>query len=290
MRRFSLMIFALAVLFAVVIGRKDADERNVDQSASTNAKEQETAETAQVGANEPSSERPGQGIAPEHVETDDTILKTAAILEKPSTAAAQPSQSDNVTAAPRHVPASVKAGAVDPVLEGLAGSDLNSAAQSELKRLGCYEAKIDGKWGRKSQAAVEAFGERAGGAWADTPRRELVAALRNYPAAFCTTECTPKSAGAQCAAASAPSSNESAQAGRDTSYLPPWMQGATPANVGQPEAALPGDQKVLSDAPALTSKRKKSKSVRRRGGEGGRVGQRYERRREWLPKGWPGGR
>ena len=204
MRRFSLMIFALTVLFAVVSGRKDhAERRNADQPAS-NAEGLEPAETLQAAASEPSSGRPGQSIAPERAETDGALLKTAAILEKRPGVAARTAQSDYVTSAPAHISASAKSVGIDPALEGLAGRDLTSAAQSELKRLGCYEAKIDGKWGRKSQAAVKTFGERAGGKWTDTPRRELVAALRNYPDAFCASECAAKNAGGQCAAATAP--------------------------------------------------------------------------------------
>ncbi len=211
--------------------------------------------------------------------------------EKPQDAGGQASQSSYAVA---HISASAKTGGIDPVLEGLTGSNLNAVVQGELKRLGCYEAKVDGKWGRKSQAAVKAFGERAGGAWTDTPRRELVAALRNYPAAFCTTECVAKTAGGQCAAASAPSINESGATARDTSYLPPWMQNAKVTNIEQPQAMTVGEQKTLSDAPSLTSKPKKSKTARRGGREGGRAAQRYERRRvssqDWLPQGWPGTR
>jgi hypothetical protein len=50
-------------------------------------------------------------------------------------------------------------------LKDKADRDLTSAAQSELKRFGCYDAKVDGNWGWKSQMALKAFGERAGGAW-----------------------------------------------------------------------------------------------------------------------------
>jgi hypothetical protein len=95
-------------------------------------------------------------------------------------------------------------------LEDKADRDLTSAAQSELKRLGCYDAKV-GRWelGPESQAALKAFGERAGGAWANKPRRELVRAPRNDPAAFCVTECVAKASGGRCAVAAAPKGKES---------------------------------------------------------------------------------
>jgi hypothetical protein len=261
----------------------------VDHPSPAGLNGQEAVGTPQPATVERSSGRPVQGIVPEQAEADAAVLKTGIMLEKPSGAAVPASQSDYVTSAAAHISASAKTGGIDPALEGLVGSNLNAVAQGELKRLGCYEAKVDGKWGRKSEAAVKAFGERAGGAWADTPRRELVAALRNYPAAFCTTECSAKTAGGQCAAAAAPTRNESGATAKDTSYLPPWMQDAKLTNVEQPQTVAPGEQKTLSDAPSLGSKPKKGKNARRRGGDG-RTAQRHERRREWLPQGWPGGR
>lgn len=293
MRRFSLMIFSLAVFFALVSCRQDnAKRQSTDEPASTSSKELEAKEMLQAAAGEPSGGRPVQSTAPEPSETNSSILKTAAILEKPAGAATQTEQSGAITSAPAHISASAKTGGIDPALAGMADGDLTSAAQSELKRLGCYDAKVDGNWGRKSQAALKAFGERAGGAWADTSRRELVAALRNYPAAFCTTECAAKAGSGQCVVAAASKTNESVGAAKDTSYLPPWMRDAKLTNVEPPQIAAPGEQKTLPDVAPLTSKPKKSKTVRRRGGDGDRAAQRYERRRvsrrEWRLNNWPG--
>lgn len=289
MRRFSIMILSLAVLFAVVIGRKDHGERqNAAQPASSNGEGLRPAETPGAAASEPSGAGPGESIVPVQSAPDGALLKTAATLARPD-AAQQTEKSGFITSAPAHIQASAKSAAIDPALEGLTGADLNSAAQGELKRLGCYDAKVDGKWGRKTEAAVKAFGERAGGEWTKAPRRDLVSALRNYPAAFCATECAAKTAGGQCAAVSAPKAIESGEAGKDKSYLPPWMQDAKLTTGEQPATAAP------DVAPATTSKPRKSKSVRRRGGDGGRSAQRYERRRvgnsrDWLPNGWPGAR
>jgi hypothetical protein len=292
MRRFILMIFSLAVFFALVSCRQDnAKRQGTDEPASASSKGLEAKETLQTAVGEPSGGRPVQSTAPEPSETNSSILKTAAILEKPAGAAAQTEQSGAITSAPAHISASAKTGGIDPVLEGMTDGDLTSAAQSELKRLGCYNAKVDGNWGRKSQAALKTFGERAGGTWADTSRRELVAALRNYPAAFCTTECGAKAGGGQCVVAAAPKGNESVGAAKDTSYLPPWMRDAKLTNVEPPLTAAPGEQKTLPDVVPLTSK-PKSKNVRRRGGDGDRAAQRYERRRgsrrEWRLNNWPG--
>ena len=291
MRRFSLLLFALAIFFAAVTGRKDdVERRTADQPASANAKGQEPGETPRTAAAEPSGA--GQSAAPQPSPTESELLKTTAILEKRPGKDKQAEPSGFITSAPAHVPASAKSGGIDPTLEGLAGGDLNSAVQSELKRLGCYEAKIDGKWGRKSEAAVEAFSQRAGRAWANASRRELVVALRNYPASFCITECAEKTPGGQCVVAAAPpKGNEVSRAGKDTSYLPPWMQDAKLTNV-EPSQAGPGEQKSLPDVAPITSKPKPSRNARRRGGDGGRIGQRYERRRgssrPWGLKNWPG--
>jgi hypothetical protein len=293
MRRFSLMILSLAVFFALVSCRQDnAKRQSTDDPASANSKVLEAKEMLQAVAGEPSGEPPVQSAAPEPSETNSSVLKTAAVLQKPAGAATLTEQSGVITSAPTHISASAKTGGIDPALEGMADRDLTSAAQSELKRLGCYNAKVDGNWGRKSQAALKAFGERAGGTWADTSRRELVAALRNYPAAFCTTECAAKAGGGQCAVAAAPKGNESVGAAKDTSYLPPWMRDAKLTNVEPPLTASPGEQKTLPDVVPLTSKPKKSKNVRRRGGYDDRAAQRYERRRvsrgEWRLNNWPG--
>lgn len=294
MRRFSLMIFALAVVFAIARGSNDdAGRGNADHPASADSEVQGTAGTPQAAAAELSEGRPA-GAAPQQVQIDAPLLKSSAVLQKPRGDVGQGLQSDYVTSEVAHISASAKTGGIDPVLEGLTGSNLNAVAQGELKRLGCYDAKVDGKWGRKSQAAVKAFGERAGSAWADTSRRELVAALRNYPAAFCTTECAARTAGGQCVAAAAPKTNQAPAVSKDTSYLPPWMQDAKLTNVALPQTVAPGEQKTPSDAPSLAPKPKKSKNARRRGGERDRAAQRYERRRtssqDWLPQGWPGGR
>ena len=294
MRRFSLMIFALAVLFAMVIGRKDDPaRRNADQPTSADAKGLEPVEAIQA-ASDSSSVQAGQRTTPEQSGMDGALQQTSAVVERLPGAAGQASQSEYVTSAPVHVLASAKSGGIDPALEGLTGSDLTVAVQTELKRLGCYDAKIDGKWGRKSQAAVEAFSERLGGAWADVaPRQTLVAALRAYPAGYCTAECTAKDTGGQCAVTAAPKANESNEARTDTSYLPPWMQGKL-TNIEPEPASVTVGEKTISDVAPLTSKPKKSKNARRRGGDGGRAAQRYQQQRfsnnNWRPRGWPGSR
>jgi hypothetical protein len=45
----------------------------------------------------------------------------------------------------------------DPAAETLSGRELASAAQSELKRVGCYQLTVDGAWGRGSRTALTSY-------------------------------------------------------------------------------------------------------------------------------------
>ncbi len=319
MRRFSFLIFALALLFAFVSGRKDHAERsNANQSAAANSEGTRPAEMLQAAADEPPGARGAHSTASQAGEPESGLIKTAAIIGDP---AGKAEPEGEVAAAPAHVPASAKSGGIDPALEELDEDDLASAAQSELKRLGCYDARIDGKWGRKSRDALEIFGARAGGEWADDPQPELVMAMRNYPQNFCGTDKAAQPA-AQVEASAEPETEPVAQAeaaaepepvaqtepsaqpdasasaqvpakpdggktATDTSYLPPWMQDAKLTN------AEPGTENTLSDAAPVTDKPKKRTAERRRRGAE-HFADEYEHPRHrssnWLPKGWPGSR
>lgn len=333
MRRFSFLIFALALLFAFVSGRKDHAERsNAKQSAAINSEGTRPAEGLEAAADAPPSGPAAHSAAPPAAEPESGLIKTAAIIGDP---AGKAEPEGNVASALAHVPASAKSGGIDPALEELDEDDLASAAQSELKRLGCYDAKIDGKWGRKSRKALEIFRGRAGSEWTSDPQPELVMAMRNYPPNFCSTETAAQpnpaarveasaepdptaraqaavepnsAAGAQPAVepnsaarveasaqptadapAQAPAQPESGsgQTNTDTSYLPPWMQGAKLTN------AEPAAGNTLSDAAPVNDKPKR-RTVERRQRKVERFADEYERPRprsqNWLPKGWPGSR
>lgn len=272
MRRVSLMVFVMAMLAAIAGTRKEvADPDGPDHPSAANVKGGDPA---------PDSHHASQSAGTPH--TDDHLLKTVATIELPKEAVAQPGAVITTSASAAPAPdVSPKPLAQDPALAEMDDDDLNAAAQTELRRVGCYDARIDGQWGRKSKAALEAFGERVGADWSDRPRAELVTALRALPAGHCL------------AASAQPPAQTPGEARADQSYLPPWMQGAKLSNIETPAAAAPGAQKTLTDAGPAAPKAKRSKNVRRREVRRGRFAQGYERRRgdkSWLPKGWPGGR
>jgi hypothetical protein len=302
MRRFSLVLFTVLALVGVFSGRNDSEQRRTEVPASANTVGVELAGMSAAPDRQALSEQAGQSGAPDQPESAEALVEIVAILATRARALEPEAQPASAASAPVIIAVAAKTDVIDPALESLTGADLTSAAQGELKRLGCYKAKIDGKWGRKSEAALKAFGARASGAWTDVPRRELVTALRTYPANFCTAECAPNVAGGQCGVAAQPIGEqpaedardakpiEAAKDARDTSYLPPWMQPVKLTSAGQPETAL-GAQTSLSDAAPVTSKPKKRKSERRRV-ERERIAQDYERSRsrdmDWLPSNWPG--
>ena len=287
MRRFSLMVLAMTVLLLVLSdGEHPARLQNADQPLSAKPA---MPESGQLKAGWETSSGPA---ASGQAEPGGALVQTAAKSQTLPSPLVESTQTDYIATAPMHVAASAKVGGIDAALESLGGRDLTLAVQGELKRLGCYEAKLDGKWGRKSDAAVEAFSERAGDKWADASRRDLVVALRTYPAGFCTAECAAKTESGQCTVAAAPDVKAALEPGKNDSYLPPWMQGAKPGNTARPETALSVGRSSEPDAAPLTAKPKKAKSVRRRGSnDRNRTAQRVEPRRitssEWVPEGWP---
>ena len=285
MRRFSLIILAMTVLLlALSDGEHPAGRQNADQPMS--------AKPAMPGSGplKAGGETSSEAATSRQAETG-APAQTAAMPETRPGALVESTQTDYIATAPMHVAASAKVGGIDAALESLGGRDLTLAVQGELKRLGCYEAKLDGKWGRKSDAAVEAFSERTGDKWADASRRDLVVALRTYPTGFCTAECAAKTEGGQCTVAAAPDVKAALEPGKNDSYLPPWMQGAKSGNAERPETAFSVGRNSLPDAAPLNAKPKKAKSVRRRGSDRNRTAQSVEPRRitrsEWVPEGWP---
>lgn len=192
--------------------------------------------------------------------------------------------------APAHIPASAKAGGLDVTRADLriADDDLAIAAQRELSRLACYDAGIDGVWGRQSRAAVESFAERASGAWEPEPSRRLIRALRSAPDGFCSKRCEEGPGIGQCALTVAVKDAQAVHPDRDDSYLPPWMRGEEFVNV-EPEAVTPGARPVLSDA-VRAQPRARPRAERRRPVER-RTTERAAPRRpssDWRPDGWPG--
>lgn len=284
MRRFSFMIFALAVLFAAASdGKRSTGHRSASGAPASPSSGAFTATGEATSA---------ASVAAGAKEANGALIETAAMADAQPGALLGVAPADYIATAPVHIAASAKVSGIEPAVEALTGRNLTSALQGELKRLGCYEAEVDGKWGRKSQAAVKSFSERAGGRLANASRRELVAALRTYPAGFCASECAAKAEGGQCTVGVAPDAKAPVEAEKNSSYLPPWMQGGEPANAERSETALSIGRKPLPEVSQPNGMSKKGKSVRRRGGEReDRTVQRTERRQisssEWMPEGWP---
>ncbi len=70
---------------------------------------------------------------------------------------------------------------------------LTVAVQSELKRVGCYRGKIDGKWGKGSRGALARYTSLANRALSATdPTREALDALEAQRARVCPLECGPR--------------------------------------------------------------------------------------------------
>lgn len=172
-----------------------------------------------------------------------------------------------------------------PVL--LSPYEMKVAAQTELKRLSCYDAKIDGIWGSQSREAVELYNESSDSSFHLNESIELLTALRNAPDNLCDNACV-SSNGSSCELVASVEENTTETAANIEqkelpSYLPPWMRGETLA------AADSGDTKVndtFSSTHTSVSQRVDIKKWRPRKQQVIRHNPR--RKKSWLPENWPG--
>ncbi len=81
--------------------------------------------------------------------------------------------------------------AASPDVERLQERQLVLAVQDELKRLGCYRGRVDGKWGRKSRSALA---EALGGSTQQTPTKDVLERLKSVGLQKCAkvVERTPE--------------------------------------------------------------------------------------------------
>jgi hypothetical protein len=195
----------------------------------------------------------------------------------------QPVHADVVDYAASHTTSSAPAKAAEEELAKLSLFDLKSAVQRELTRLGCYEARIDGRWGRKSQAAVKAFNERSGANLTTKPSPKLVKALRAAPDGICKSDCQ----GTACTVASRKTNGGSGKNAADPSNLPPSVRRtklvsadpkAVPAAIG---AAAPVTKKAAKS-------RDRRKTAKAREGSRKPEPRAYRSAGGWGPKNWPG--
>lgn len=70
--------------------------------------------------------------------------------------------------------------------------ELIRAVQTSLKKHRCYTARVDGKWGRGSRAAVRRFNEATGTQFQEQPSEDLYYTARGTPVPACPLVCGPR--------------------------------------------------------------------------------------------------
>jgi hypothetical protein len=236
MRRFGFLIVALAAI--AMFFSPGQRERTGPSEAPPSDKIGETAsggggvdDTAAEDTEEPSAavQPAGDTPAPSPVKVADSPSHVEQVRND-----APPGTSDNnPPRIPVHLlPFSPQSGsAADTRQEPLGETDLATAAQQELTRLGCYEGEIDGKWGRKSRAAADNFNGHTGANLENVdPSEALLAALRAAPDQACELSAATlagQSVTSVNADVTPPMTEEKAPpvlTERDLAYLPPWMR------------------------------------------------------------------
>jgi peptidoglycan hydrolase-like protein with peptidoglycan-binding domain len=295
MRRFGLIVFVLSVLFALAGLRQEAAEpvAGVEAEGAGSGIAGADIEAKQPANQTDQQPAPVQTAAP--AAPGPTVATAADITASIAEARQTRPEAAVPPLAGEPASGSEEADEIDPAIASLSGRELVRTTQAELKRLGCYKAKVDGKWGRKSRNAVESFAERAGDDWAEEPEPELVAALKGFPDGFCRAECTERSADGKCVVASlaaieplAKTTELATPVEDDNSYLPPWMRGAEASAAEEPVELAPEPQA----APAPAAAAPKRRVERRRAAPRPRTAERHEprrsRNRNRTPPGWPG--
>lgn len=196
-----------------------------------------------------------------------------------------PVQADAVTYGAAHTTSSASANATEADFAKLSLIERKAAVQRELARLGCYDAKIDGLWGRKSQAAVRTFNARSGANLNTSPNGQLVKVLRSAPDGICKLDCQ----GSACTTAALKTEGldrKNGKGGTEASYLPSWMRDARLASVDPQTLPVIGKttpaRKKTAKSRDRAKKLKTSHRVRKT------VQPPYRSAHNWGPEGWPG--
>ncbi len=199
---------------------------------------------------------------------------------------------ENEEFAPAHIPSStastVSREEIARSIALLSAFELKSEVQTQLSRLGCYNAKIDGLWGAKSRAAVEAFNEKSGENFDPYASAGLLSTLRDAPAALCSQSCStdPGSPNACTVVASAGDVTAPINAAPEQppSYLPPWMTGTETVDIetvrNRPDPATPQAAEVKPRRVTIESNSRTASVYSRPS--------RKRASKEWLPSNWPG--
>jgi hypothetical protein len=162
---------------------------------------------------------------------------------------------------------------------------MKTAAQAELKRLACYNGKIDGIWGSGSRAAIGMFNDRSDSSFHLNESVELLVALKKAPDGFCDAMCADGSCEiiASAEATENPAQPEAQTAKDDApSYLPPWMRGEQVAEAAKEESEL---SESYSGTHTSVSQRvyERPRPARRPIYRAAR-----KKKKNWLPENWPG--
>lgn len=265
MRRFGFLILALAALSMFFApGEREqtstavapAEEKNRAGAAPASGGASDRIDTASEPAKPPAAD-----AAPTPAPPIQAAMETGAEQKDAAGDAAHhpvPGPADNERIRSAHLPASAEAGRINRGVETL--TDIVAATQRELARIGCYEGKIDGKWGRMSRAAVNGFREHTKANVGSEPDQELLAALRSAPAQACEMSCSET--GGQCAVASTKTGDEAPVTDRDVAYLPPWMR--EEKRTGTETDAEPATSPETKPASAGRTHPKRAKNEERR--------------------------
>jgi hypothetical protein len=177
---------------------------------------------------------------------------------------------------------------IDPSLVLLSPYEMTMAVQTELKRLACYDAKIDGVWGSRSRAAVRQFNERSESSFHLNESLELLKALKGARDGLCDSECSGSGNSCEIVATAEEGMEGPAQTAAQAeeeeapSYLPPWMRGKQAAAVEDDSGTEVSE--AYSSTHTSVSRRvyvKPRASRHRR-----IIRRRAERKEKWRPKNW----
>jgi hypothetical protein len=198
------------------------------------------------------------------------VQQQVAAAPSAAPAAQTPPQADVVSYGASHTTSSASVKATEEEFAKLSLVDQKAAVQRELARLGCYGAKVDGLWGRKSMAAVKAFNTHSGANLQAWPSAKLAKVLRAAPDGACTI-------------ASLKGKGTGAPKGADGSHMPVWVREARLASA-DPKGVASGAAVSTTEAPRKAAKsRERSKIAKANSRK--RVA--YRPSKDWAPKDWP---
>lgn len=237
--------------------------------AAAPAKVEPKAEAKPAHAATPARSEPKVAQNPAPAQGSQPAKQQVATAPAAAPAKETPAQVDVVSYGASHTTSSASVSATEEEFIKLSLVDQKSAVQRELARLGCYGAKVDGLWGRKSMAAVKAFNKQSGANLKAWPSAKLAKVLRAAPDGACTV-------------ASLKGKGTGGTKGADNPHLPIWVREARLASADPKAIAA-----EASPAPAAKSA-ERSMTARKSGSR--RVAYRpaYGTVNGWALKDWPG--